>query len=528
MTIKENKFLLFLFFFLLHLIFQFSKIPLEYAYGGDGHSKLIQSVSLFENSFQSENILYPGSDLDPEFHFYPSWFLIRNGESHLGVFPVFFSFLNALLLFIMKPKFLILPWFLLLFVTLRILASTREGLRLESLILLSAGTPFFFSGFEFTEHPLIFFLQILSIYFYFRPSKRNYFLSGFFLLSIVFLRLEVLFFVFYFSIFVCVVRYRFNLLLFLKEEKYFLIGSLIPIFLFLIYNQIQYSHPLGTRYLANEAIFQTGWIHRTIRVITLLFGWKFKLGYFGFSFFFLLSIIYFLKPTKFQLLEEIDKIYLLTILFFIPTITLLAPNDGAVNWGSRYINLAIVPNIFLVNRWIGLNWNRNRFKILVFGLGIVSYLFLNMGIQFLKGAAGQLKLVNREIYSVSCDIRIFPTYYLPLYSGLDYFQSVILVVNEPKKLKELNSTLSNVNSSSEICLVDLTHTFKAISGLLPEKKQKSDESIFDLAEDSNRQVGVSPDSQFEDLLFQTLEENLEKKHVESGTIIETRFYKKKE
>ncbi len=450
-------------FFLLLIFFSYQlyKIQPQYLYSSDNLLKLIQAYSLLESSFQSENLYYPAKDLDPEYKLYPHFPPLELKGKFLGQYPIFLSFTLAPLLKIFS--FEILPYFFLgiCFLVSFLLIYFWDISKLSQSLFILA-TPFVPSGFEVSEHPYLILLQVLGLFFYFKktvPSFSFAFLAGIFLALGVWLRLEVLFFGFFLFLSICILRYNLQILEFVKSEKFVLVGFFIVVILFFGFNYWNYSHILGPRYLYNEQGFYSSILEKLKQAVVLLFGWDMKLGYFGYTPLFLVVVVW--AFWKYKFLTEVERIFLFTILFFLPTIAFLAPNDGVVNWGSRYMNLALIPNLILFES-LYQKINSKKLKIFIIFFVIYSSFITYFSWKVMQNTSKLLNNLQKEFSYCENNLRVFPFKLYAEYQGLDYFKYPSLAVSN---LFEYEYFLAHVTKDLTLCVIQLTGKNPSISYL---------------------------------------------------------------
>jgi len=279
----------------LFFVWHLRTIGPQNTYALDSFVKLVQTVSIQNNQFLSEELIYNAKQLDTKslLHPLPTFTIEVNGKM-LSPFSVDFAALNALLLnFIDKRN---LPYVCLLFSFLTVLVFLiSKQISFPTLILACLGTPLIYQGLEFSENSILLFFQALGFFFYFKNSTALYkFLSGFFLSSGIFFRLENIVFVILFYFFIFLYVYKFNIFEFIKSESIRLTGCILPLCLFVLQNLYLYGHILGARFLSNQGSLSNFEIlGRLEQARNLIFLTYFKIGFFGFTPIFLISIGYF-------------------------------------------------------------------------------------------------------------------------------------------------------------------------------------------------------------------------------------------
>lgn len=417
----------------------------SYIFTGDSLNKLLQAESLSSSGFKAEDLKYNASDIDPDFQFYPfpgAYHIVLENR-HLGQYPIFFSFFSALVLKVFPPEvfpFIGFGIFLILLIVLQRVFQVGNFI-----ILLTAFFTYLLPlALDYSENIYTVMLTFLGLTLYIRnldQPKIEYvkmLLAGALIGLGVWLRLEgIFFFLSLLAGFLFV--YRLNN----RTEiiRFFLFGlgfSLVTI-LFFAFNFLDYGHIFGPRYLANKDGFTQTVLERIQQVITLLFIGKFKVGYFVFTPILLLPIFYFCNPKNFQVISNRDKMLLVTLVFFLPIVAIVAPNDGVVTWGPRYLAHALLPNLILLHTYLEkVSFYKNEWKltskILFYFSLFISLVLFYAGFKFTTVATKQLKQYQTEIDSVQADIRIFQNFFLINHTGTSYLKTVNLLISKEEEL----------------------------------------------------------------------------------------------
>ncbi|EPG72972.1 putative membrane protein [Leptospira fainei serovar Hurstbridge str. BUT 6] len=317
----------------------------------DHLAKFILGESIHRSGFTSGSLDLPSAKLDPESEFCPTE-CIRIREKIVSPFPVALGYFYAA----------ILPWggidgiyiviALIVAVTLVLLSILWEWDPLF-LFILVLGSPFVINGYFFPDVAIASFLFFLGAFFILKKSLRplpySYFFAGFISASAAWFRVESIAFTVSFSLF---------LLLGLRQSG----QPRIPIFsyvigvcgglLLLIFVQMQmYGMPLGPRFSFNQPTMFLQPLEKLYIYRGLLFFSYGRPGFFTymplFLFFFIYSL-YFIFSAKGVFRKKDPKNSDLSrnlliqsgAVAFIGSV-LVAPNDGIIDFGTRYLHLAI-------------------------------------------------------------------------------------------------------------------------------------------------------------------------------------------
>ncbi|MBL8018173.1 MAG: hypothetical protein JNM27_00790 [Leptospirales bacterium] len=413
----------------------------SYTYTSDSLIKYIQTVSLLRSSYQSEALFYPGLSLDPGYQFYP--FTKPNvlviGDKHIGQYPLMLSF-------VMSGPAALLPAaampYLCLGVALAALGLFWKLFRSSAVTLAFAafGTPLITQGMELSENPLLILLGLVGLYFYVRAVEegqlRDAALAGFLSAVGIWFRLEALLYSLSLLCAWILVTIRNKPL---KQYAAFGIASTLTVGAFLVFQTLHYGHPLGPRFIANPTSIDLDLL-RLAQVFTLIFGWKFKLGQFGFSPLLLIPIVYFvLTRTR-------DQLVRLLVVFqagFLLAASFLAPNDGVVTWGSRYLYLALYPALLLLDRFYrdAIQHQSRLRRVGFFAVFTYSILICILTLAIQRKATQELKALQTELKQAKGDVIIMPGSLLTSYAGLLYFERPILSPSGIEAVPELAAIL---------------------------------------------------------------------------------------
>ncbi|MCE9501317.1 MAG: hypothetical protein K8R21_12590 [Leptospira sp.] len=444
----------------------------KYLFTGDGLNKIIQSKSLIQNKFRSEEINYPLKDIDPGYKFYPfqGVYLLNLGDRHLGQYPLFFSVLiSPVLMALPDITFSLLGVILFLFCLTG--AQKFYGLHRFTLLMITFLTYLLPFSIDFSENIyttcMTFFGLSLFLYGIRVKEKETslfvFVFAGFLIAIGVWLRLEGIFF--FLSLgFAMLIVYGIKPVLHLKAFYFFSFAFGFFVGLFFLFNYIDYGHIFGPRYLANIDEFGKSISGRFSQSISLLFAGRLKVGFFLYTPLFLATIIYFLKRESYQKMHNEEKVLLWLVVIFLPLIAFSAPNDGVVNWGPRYLAHAILPCSILTDRYLkSVNFfdssGFTRKHIGIYLMITVSVIVSFLGFKFSGVAAKQLRNFQIEMVSSKPDIRIFQNAFLLNHLGMGYFGSKNLLVTDLNDLQEIVPRLKKTYKGNTLTFYDSPFSF---------------------------------------------------------------------
>ncbi|EIE03050.1 LA_3751/LA_3752 family putative glycosyltransferase [Leptospira licerasiae] len=341
--------LTFCFLFVLPLLYPFLLKPGEQLYS-DHLGKFILGESVGRNGFLSGNLVLPSRSLDPEGNYCPTE-CIRIGQELISPFPAALGYVYAIFL----------PWsgivgvyvavtilVLLSFLFLSILWDW-DPIYLGVLVLAS---PFLINGYFFPDVGIASFLYIGGSFLFLRSGASSSWFrfvgSGFICASAAWFRIESIVFPLSFIFFLSVSKFS-NI----EERKkiygyYF--GFLIGVGLLLGIQYLLYGHPLGPRFSFNQpTMFLLPW--KKWKIFTgLLIANPNRIGFFGYTpaflivLFFSVYYIFFKKnPFKRSVASEISNrdLFVYSGLVAFLALVISAPNDGIIDFGSRYLHLSL-------------------------------------------------------------------------------------------------------------------------------------------------------------------------------------------
>ncbi|PJZ78508.1 LA_3751/LA_3752 family putative glycosyltransferase [Leptospira neocaledonica] len=341
--------LIFCLLFLLPLLYPFLLKPGEQLYS-DHLGKFILGESVRRNGFLSGDLMLPSRSLDQEGNYCPTE-CIRIGEELISPFPVALGYVYALFLpwsgivgVYVATSILILLSFLFLS-----LLWDWDPIYLGVLVLTS---PFLINGYFFPDVGIASFLFLAGSFLFLRSDPSSSWLrfisSGFICASSAWFRIESIVFPLSFIFFLNI--YKFSNVEERRKSFGYSIGFLLGIGLLLWIQYILYGHPLGPRFSFNQpTMFLYPWKKWEI-YMGLLIANPNRIGFFGYTpgflivlFFFVYYIFFKKNPFKRDSTLEISNRDLFVISGIAAFIALVisAPNDGIIDFGSRYLHLSL-------------------------------------------------------------------------------------------------------------------------------------------------------------------------------------------
>ncbi len=311
----------------------------------DNSTKYFQGVATIHNSYRDDKIRCQWLS---EFNYCKYFFISntmerRNGEI-VGAFPFSLSYINAILIHFLNPKWILWLTQILFLLTMWILYKSKF-VDQKLILILFFFTPLFFQFYTFLDLAFqIFFLSFFWLY-QSKLKKNTITLSISFVLGFLtgfnfYFRLEGIFYLFFVLGF---------LIMFDQNKKYHLFygfGIIFSLILLMYLNVYFYNHLLGQRFVVSRnLIFNFKDISKLINIISLLWGDSFRVGFFQY-----MPIIAFIYVFTFFYFKKLDlfwKIQFLSILLSLICIVILSPNDSNLDYGTRYLSSLIIPSFLL-------------------------------------------------------------------------------------------------------------------------------------------------------------------------------------
>ncbi|TGK43657.1 LA_3751/LA_3752 family putative glycosyltransferase [Leptospira andrefontaineae] len=430
----------------------------KYSFNWDSHNKLVQSYSLLQNKFQSEELFYPGKKFDPDYKYFPvqNNVFLKLDQRHLSAFPVFFAAISSLWLWVFG--FSALPYLsaIGLLLSLLLLYEKWKFSKL-SLAIAGLGTFAWILSIEYSEHSFFMFSTLCSLTFALRGKNSlvKFIFSGIFCGISVWFRHEGLVYCASLAFWILFAgNKKGSFKKSISEFLFFSLGAAISVGIFFLFNFIDYGHFLGPRFLINESGLNVSYMTRLEWAKTLLFFGTFKLGYFGYM---PASLLLFpILIAGWKKLSPKNRILLGSTLSYIFLVLLIIPNDGFNNWGPRFFGPAVFPFAILFSKYYYFLKKRRKFKfirILFLICILFSFTCGLIGLKYLKEGRKQQEANNLALHSTNSEIWIFSDDSLAYIAGSDYFNKIIFRVYLAEDLPQFLSDLSKFYPGKKITLI---------------------------------------------------------------------------
>ncbi|MCW7475022.1 LA_3751/LA_3752 family putative glycosyltransferase [Leptospira levettii] len=457
--LRSNFVLLFL---LLFLVFFQYIINIRTFFVSDPLIKMIQVMSLWENKWSTEGIIYPAISIDPDFLLSPfnDGFIFKNNDRLIGNYPIAFTFLYSLIGFI---PFTFLPYFNVLFLFLFILLLYKNNIQVKSIVIIVLGSVIFPLLLDFSENG---FFLVLGSYGYvflwkaFQKEKTSDWILGNLLLGLsLWFRLEgILFFA---SIHITILflelkNKSFQIKNLFRIERYIVFTLLL--ILFLSWNQYSYSHPLGPRYLATYSNTGKSIFTQLPIFLSMIFTYPrengFSVGFFLISPILLFSLLYSFK-NKFKELNISFHSMVTCIFFFIVGMT--SPNDGITLTG-RYFLLSLTPLAFILNeKLIELEQKKITYYILLFWNVLATIIVLAI----FYFTSKELRKVQADVKKIESPLVVTTNEFISGAFGLKLIESKVVCIRNQNLVNYFFEN-SKTNSVREFSVLTVAKSTKYI------------------------------------------------------------------
>ncbi|TGK01275.1 hypothetical protein EHQ53_08790 [Leptospira langatensis] len=348
-SVPKTKQFLFYLLLALPLLYPILLKPSEQLYS-DHLGKFVLGESVLRNHFRSGDLALPSRELDKQSRFCPTE-CIRIDEEVISPFPATLGYFYAL----------ILPWggiegvyivtSLFVLASLLLLSLLWEK-SLAFLSILAICTPFVVNGYFFPDVGIGAFLFVLGSFLFLRADGNtaafSFLVSGFLSAFAGWFRIEALVFPASFLFFLFWFRFR------AREERkgilLYLLGFLVGAFLLLGTQYLLYHHPMGPRFSFNQPTMFISPLRKGEIYLGLLIANPNRIGFFGYTPLFVIVLLFsvyflFFQTNFFRRKEEepLSKrnIFVISGLAAFVLLVLSAPNDGIIDFGSRYLHLSL-------------------------------------------------------------------------------------------------------------------------------------------------------------------------------------------
>lgn len=356
----------------------------------DHLAKYVVGQSIVKNQYKSEELRLPSYDLLGDKDYCSIKCLYLN-ERLVSPFPAALGYFYALFL----------PWSgidgvffgvaILLSISLHFFHRISDGNWLSMLILAFA-SPFLINGIFFPDLGIASFLFLLGFFMFFLKGREKWtywkdFGSGWIAASAGWFRIEAIGLPLCFAVlaisFYCKNGKE------SRETLSFILGVLLGIGCLFGLQWYLYGYPLGPRFLWNEKMITDQIWDKWKTYFGLLFYSYGRKGFFTYMPFFLLILpsIFVLTFQKLRQAsdtreERIRNLFVLTGVTAFVGIVILSPNDGVIDYGSRYLSLTI-PAFALGTVRVARKVATQRKRLFFWILGIFMIYSMTISITYL-------------------------------------------------------------------------------------------------------------------------------------------------
>lgn len=400
------------------------------------------------NSVQNgtESITYPANSIDPDLKLHPVTFILKNQNELKSVFSATFAYLYAKLFFFLPVNQMI--YVNVIFLLLGVLCLKGFGkVDINISILVFTTSVVLCQVIDLSEVPITLFL-VCFVYSIWTMAIQNQntnllIVSVCFSVLLSFFRLELLIFsglLFVLSSIQLIGLKKGNRIVFLS------IAFLIPLSFFVLWNDTEYGHPMGIRYLFNYT--EDHYFAKNNRILNLqkilLTGFSdqgFKFGFFLISPYFLYPLYRF-RDSLYSIRKQNTIHFHLTLFILYPILVgLTAPNDG-ITISARYALFAVVPMIFIISHYWSELQKDKIFKILI----IISILVNLIILRILKESFKMIKKTNQIYENLNADLWIFFDTNLSATSGIHLLKQPAISFQNFTNESDLNSLVNLMES----------------------------------------------------------------------------------
>lgn len=449
----------------------------------DHLGKFILGESVLRNEFRSGNLNLPSRYLDPKGQFCTTE-CIRIGEELISPFPAALGYVYAILLPISGVEGVYIASAILLILSFLLLSILWDWDPLF-LGILALTSSFLINGYFFPDVGIASFLFISGSYLFLRSDPKSSFvrliLAGFISVLAAWFRIESIIlplsFIFFFWIL------RFDQEGERRRIRGFTIGYVLAIGFLFGTQWILYGHPLGPRFYYNSpGIFMAPWKKLEI-FMGLLIKSPNRIGFFGYSPLFLLALFfgvyYFLAERKFFSKEARISIsdrdcFVLSGLAAFVVLVFSAPNDGIIDWGTRYLHLSIpafAGMSFILFNKIRVKFGKPGIGFLVLIL-LFSFYVTCLYTQILARYGSKTTKLNRIYLEQKPDLVVVQIMMYSQILGKYYFETPSVWVMREKNIKRF-FTLNDAKQFRKIMFVQSkSHFLETLEGEDPFVENK--------------------------------------------------------
>lgn len=460
-------------------------------YIADSLLKAMQTDSLIQNDFKSEELRYPARLIDQEHrNFFLSYHFVGDIQGKfIGAFPLAFSVLTSLI----KKTGIgwnLFPFLLSLSLVLSFYILASKKLITQKTVILGYGATILSAlSLDFNEYTLYFLLNTFGFVWWmnFRESRNAkwIYLSVFAISLSIWLRLESS--PFLVSLLIAeILTSKSKLKELSKEFNFFLIFlSLSPAIFFLVWNYFDYGHILGARFIFNFGKKEITILDRIQNFFSMTFvnyadGIP-KFGLFFCSSFLLLPIVYYLFFKKKR--TEKENFLILLCASYAVLIGASAPNDGITITG-RYLMSVLLPLLVLWDGWI--IPHSKIWKNLSVVLIVLSFLISGLTLKIFQQAANQERNFRQFYARNEASLWVFTDPILCGQAGLEHLSRKILCLNAKTNVDSILKNINNESSISSLVLFEMSEKeMKAFEGknsldFFPSKKIDLKERLLEI------------------------------------------------
>ncbi|MDV6236639.1 hypothetical protein CH379_013495 [Leptospira ellisii] len=442
------------------------------SFAADSLIKVLQAKGWIESDYRSEEIFFLGKEADPNFEFFPIQTSRASNGSVIGPFPFANTLITAFFVKIDRPELLIYFCGLLFCAYLLLLYKITDRVFVPTLAALATPLYHHFIGFSdvaFAALSILVSFYLISESEYLKngenestgpqtkenagsppPNDKTFFRGDWktigagclFGASCWFRPEALLLFVSCCAGFFLIrngsSRFDPGKLKFLIR---LVLGFSVPFVLFMIFNSVQYGSVLGSRISSesNRSIFEFDPLKKLSDIKSLLFFGNQRIGFFGFSPWYLLLIVPFL--LRWSRIRFFDKVLTLAFCLNLASVSILTPNDSNIDWGSRYLTCGATVLFLLSANWNDVLLERPKLKLAIrvlFAILISYSLIVNVkAVRTLREISIRLARIQSEIPWKDYDVIVTGQLNIANTFGLFYLTHSIFYVRNGRDLERI-------------------------------------------------------------------------------------------